>query len=83
MSAEPSAGCSPDSAIAFTVLRSCTGRGIRRWGADDDDWLPKVGQRGWTVLATDFRIFERPHEYEAYLKAGVSVFLMPSGVENR
>lgn len=46
-------------------------------GADDDDWLPRVGERGWCVLATDLRIFEHPHEYEAYLKAGVPVFLMP------
>lgn len=46
-------------------------------GANDDDWLPRVGEHGWCVLATDLRIFERPHEYEAYLKAGVPVFLMP------
>ncbi|GAA4527902.1 hypothetical protein AB0K05_01025 [Nonomuraea sp. NPDC049486] len=80
-----------ENSVSRTIRRLLTGLGYRvhspaelygsrdqALGADDDDWLPKVGQRGWTVLATDFRIFERPHEYEAYLKAGVSVFLMPA-----
>ena len=46
-------------------------------GAKDEDWLLLVGQRGWIVLATDIRIFEREHEYQAYLKAGTLVFLLP------
>ncbi|MEV6987303.1 hypothetical protein AB0M95_39435 [Sphaerisporangium sp. NPDC051017] len=54
-------------------------------GTSDDRWLPMVGQRGWVVIASDIRIFERPNEYEAYLKARVAVFLLPgeSRVEER
>ncbi|MFC4584752.1 PIN-like domain-containing protein [Sphaerisporangium corydalis] len=54
-------------------------------GAPDDQWLPLVGQRGWVVIASDIHIFQRPHEYQAYLKARVAVFLLPgeSRVEER
>ncbi|MEV6029567.1 hypothetical protein AB0L65_00370 [Nonomuraea sp. NPDC052116] len=87
-----------ENSVCRTIRRLLTGLGYRvhspaelygsrdqALGADDDDWLPKVGRQGWVVLATDFRIFERPHEYEAYLKAGVPVFLMPaeSKIEER
>lgn len=30
------------------------------------------------MIATDIRIFEREHEYQAYLKARVPVFLLPA-----
>ncbi|GAA0422485.1 hypothetical protein Acor_57940 [Acrocarpospora corrugata] len=46
-------------------------------GVNDEDWSPLVGARGWVVLASDIHIFEREHEYRAYLKAGVPVFLLP------
>jgi len=46
-------------------------------GVNDEDWLPRVGQHGWAVIATDIRIFEREHEYQAYMKAAVPVFLLP------
>ena len=46
-------------------------------GAEDEDWLPKVGQRGWTVLGRDLKIYERPGELEAYRRARVQVFLLP------
>ncbi|MFF0308159.1 hypothetical protein ACFYSC_12060 [Streptosporangium sp. NPDC004379] len=54
-------------------------------GAPDERWLPLVGQRGWLVIACDIRIFERPHEYEAYLRARVAVFLLSgeSRIEKR
>jgi PIN like domain len=46
-------------------------------GADDDDWLPRVGRRGWTILGRDLKIYERPHELKAYRDAHVKVFLLP------
>lgn len=46
-------------------------------GAEDEDWLPKVGQHGWTVLGRDLKIYERPRELEAYRKARLRVFLLP------
>jgi PIN domain-containing protein len=46
-------------------------------GAPDEDWLAKVGDRGWTVIGRDLKIYERPAERQAYLRARVHVFLLP------
>jgi len=46
-------------------------------GAGDDDWLARVGQRGWACLTRDLKIYERPAELEAYQRARVHVFLLP------
>lgn len=46
-------------------------------GADDEDWLRRVGQRAWTILGRDLKIYERPSELEAYRRARVQVFLLP------
>lgn len=46
-------------------------------GALDEDWLLKVGQRKWTILGRDLKIYERPSELDAYRKARVQVFLLP------
>jgi hypothetical protein len=46
-------------------------------GADDQDWLPKVGKNGWAVIETDLKIFERPEELAAYRASKVHVFLLP------
>ena len=46
-------------------------------GARDEDWLARVGQRGWAVIGRDVKIYERPAELAAYLAAGVHVFLLP------
>jgi hypothetical protein len=46
-------------------------------GARDEDWLARVGQRGWVVIGRDVKIYERPAELAAYLAAGVHVFLLP------
>lgn len=46
-------------------------------GAEDTDWLPRVGRHRWTVLGRDAKIYERPAELEAYRRARVHVFLLP------
>jgi PIN like domain len=46
-------------------------------GARDEDWLARVGRRGWVVLGRDVKIYERPAELAAYLAAGIHVFLLP------
>src|ERR671931_2568906 len=46
-------------------------------GANDQDWLPKVGKNGWAVIGTDLKIFERPEEPAAYRATKVHVFLLP------
>ncbi|MGH3318839.1 MAG: hypothetical protein ACRDN9_01445 [Streptosporangiaceae bacterium] len=46
-------------------------------GARDEDWLAKVGSRGWVVIGRDVKIYERPVELHAYRRARVQVFLLP------
>ncbi len=46
-------------------------------GAEDTDWLPRVGRNRWTVIGRDAKIYERPAELEAYKRARVHVFLLP------
>jgi hypothetical protein len=46
-------------------------------GAEDTDWLPRVGRHRWTVIGRDAKIYERPAELEAYMRARVQVFLLP------
>src|SRR5438552_19081944 len=48
-------------------------------GTPDAEWLPIVGQRGWTVLTKDTRIRYRPNEKQALLAAGVRAFAFASG----
>lgn len=46
-------------------------------GAEDTDWLPRVGRNRWTVITRDAKIYERPAELDAYKRARVHVFLLP------
>lgn len=46
-------------------------------GKFDEVWLPMVGDRGWAVIGTDLKIFERDHELLAYRQAKINVFLLP------
>jgi hypothetical protein len=46
-------------------------------GAEDTDWLPKVGRNGWAIIGRDAKIYERPAELDAYMQARVQVFLLP------
>jgi hypothetical protein len=46
-------------------------------GARDEDWLARVGRRGWTIIGRDVKIYERPEELAAYRRARVQVFLLP------
>jgi len=47
-------------------------------GALDEDWLVKVGDRGWTVIGRDLKIYERPAERRAYLNAGFTCSFCPA-----
>jgi hypothetical protein len=46
-------------------------------GAADEDWLARVGARGWACLTRDLKIYERPAEQETYQRAHVHVLLLP------
>jgi PIN like domain len=46
-------------------------------GAVDEDWLARVGPRSWIILGRDLKLYERPHEREAYIRARIQMFLLP------
>lgn len=45
-------------------------------GAQDVDWLPEVGRRGWIVLTKDQRIRRRPAERAAFVTARARGFFL-------
>lgn len=46
--------------------------------AQDEDWLPEVGQRGWIVLTKDARIGKRTTERLAVANGNVRMFVLVS-----
>ncbi|MDF5716886.1 MAG: hypothetical protein PUP93_24220 [Rhizonema sp. NSF051] len=46
--------------------------------AEDVDWLPEVGKRGWVVLTKDARIGKRTSEKIAVASARVKMFALAS-----
>lgn len=53
-------------------------------GTDDEEWLPVIGQKGWTVLMRDKRIRYRRPERERLIENGVKAFcLAGSGNQSR
>jgi hypothetical protein len=46
--------------------------------ADDDEWLPIVGSKGWIVLTKDRQISSRQVELVALLKSGAPSFVLTS-----
>ena len=67
--------CSSDGASAAAVVAD--EHGVSRARRGDTDWLPRVGRHRWTVIGRDAKIYERPAELEAYMRARVQVFLLP------
>jgi PIN domain-containing protein len=51
-------------------------------GADDENWLTRVGRQGWTIIGRDLKIYERPSELAAYKRARVQMFLLPGQVKS-
>ncbi len=47
-------------------------------GAQDVDWLPEVGRRGWVVLTKDANIGKRTLERNAVTRAGIKMFALAS-----
>lgn len=43
-------------------------------GIQDEQWLRLLKGSGCTVLTKDFRIYQRPHERQAWLRSGLHVF---------
>ena len=46
--------------------------------AQDVDWLPEIGKRGWVVLTKDARISKNCLERMAVTSAGISMFILAS-----
>lgn len=49
--------------------------------AEDADWLPTIGKRGWILVTRDERIRKNPAEIKAYRKHRVGAFFL--GGKNR
>jgi len=47
--------------------------------APDDEWLDRVGKKGWLVLTKDKRIRYRSAEFEAVVQANVRLFVLTAG----
>ncbi|QDU87491.1 hypothetical protein Pla175_08530 [Pirellulimonas nuda] len=45
-------------------------------GTPDEEWLSKVGEKGWVVLTQDEHILTRPIEVEALFRANTHVFVL-------
>ncbi|MEO0458818.1 MAG: hypothetical protein AAF152_19870 [Cyanobacteria bacterium P01_A01_bin.114] len=45
-------------------------------GAQDEDWLPEVGERGWVVLTKDGNIAKRTSERLAVASANIRMFVL-------
>lgn len=46
--------------------------------AQDVDWLPEVGIRGWVILTKDSKISKNPMERNAVARAGIKMFTLNS-----
>ena len=49
----------------------------QRTGAQDVDWLPEAGRRGWTVITQDSRIVSNHDEFQALIANNVKCFILP------
>jgi hypothetical protein len=48
-------------------------------GADDEEWLPVVGQQGWAILTCDKRIRYNQLERDKIMQHGIREFVFTSG----
>ena len=49
----------------------------------DSNWLAELGKEGnWIVLSGDWQITRRPHQRQALLSSGLTVFFMVDHYEN-
>lgn len=46
--------------------------------AQDVDWLPEVGRRGWVILTKDSKISKNPIERNAVARTGIKMFTLNS-----
>lgn len=44
--------------------------------AEDDEWLPIIGQKGWAIITSDGRIRSRQIEIAALLRSGAPSFVL-------
>jgi hypothetical protein len=46
---------------------------------EDDEWLPIIGQNGWSIITNDRAIRSRQIEIAALLKSGAPSFVLTAG----
>lgn len=51
-------------------------------GAQDEDWIPKLGQEKGIVITQDFNIQNTKHQRELYQKSGVGIFFLKTPSKN-
>lgn len=49
---------------------------VFNYGAEDKNWIPKVGQEGSCVVTQDIKISRRKDELELFQKNGVGMFFL-------
>lgn len=47
--------------------------------AEDEDWIPQVGERGWVIVAADKMVLHRPLELAAVMRSSARFINMTGG----
>ncbi len=45
-------------------------------GTKDEDWIPKIGKKGWILITNDYHIDKKQHQAQAFREAQVSAFFI-------
>ena len=51
--------------------------------AADEEWLLEVGRNGWVAVSRDRRIYYRPNEKDAVVRAGARLFIVVGKARHR
>jgi len=54
-----------------------------RHDATDEEWLSEVGRNGWFAISRDRRIYYRPNEKEAVIRAKAALFIVVGKAPHR
>jgi hypothetical protein len=66
-----------DAGVRYRIYKQDVGANV---GAEDNAFLPKVGERGYLLITSDWRQRVRPREAEDLRKYGVKHFALPGNL---
>lgn len=78
-----------DLGRAFPEILEASGLEVRRHSdlfrhdAPDEEWLSEVGRNGWFAISRDRRIYYRPNEKEAVIRAKAALFVIVGKAPHR